>query len=116
LDLFQYFWPVSQQEFQSMQAAIEVKLASTKIFSYQEIEQLSQYLDRNPRLSAFKDLNSAVFLTLNDYTKHWVSEIIHMCRSRHITEFVIFKDPSMPPYLCSYPAQQKGFKRPPPMS
>ena len=27
----------------------------------------------------------------------------------------IFKDPSKPPYLCSYPSQQKGFKKKPPI-
>ncbi|MGD8963811.1 MAG: hypothetical protein PVF29_03570 [Desulfobacterales bacterium] len=27
----------------------------------------------------------------------------------------IFKDPSKPPYLCSYPYRQKGFKKKPPI-
>jgi len=57
----------------------------------------------------------AVILTLNDYTKYTCPHLIESCRINKIDELIIFKDPSRPPYLCSHPSQQKGFKRPPPI-
>jgi len=115
LDLFQYFWPISQQEFRSMQEEIQVKTAKAKLISAQDVEELARYLARNDQLTEAGNETSAVILTLNDHTLRWASEIVQVCRSAKITEFVVFKDPSKPPYLCSYPARQKGFKRPPPI-
>ncbi|MCK8600122.1 hypothetical protein [Desulfoferrobacter suflitae] len=115
LDLFQYFWPISREEFRRMQEKIEAKLAKAKLISDQDVEEIARYLDQNDQLAVAGDVTSAVILTLNDHTVQWASEIVQICRSAKITELVIFKDPLKPPYLCSYPAQQKGFKRPPPI-
>jgi hypothetical protein len=115
LDLFQYFWPLSPEEFRSMQEATEVKFAKPEIFSDKDVEELSRYLSENDSLNGSQRMTSAVVLTLNDYTMNWVSEIVQTSRKSNIAELVIFKDPARPPYLCSYPAQQKGFKRPPPI-
>ena len=116
LNLFQYFWPVSEKEFRKMQETIQVKLAIPKVSRDQDLKELARYLDQNGQLKVSRDVTPAVIFTLNDYTAYWLPEIVQICRSAKITEFVIFKDPSKPPYLCSYPAQQKGFKRPPPIS
>ena len=62
-----------------------------------------------------EDTKSAIIFTYNDMTKYFASEIISQWQGFGIEELVLFKDPSKPPYLCSYPSLQKGFKRPPPI-
>jgi len=115
LDLFEYFWPLSPEQIQRMQEVTEVKLAEPEIRSSRAVEEFSRCLGENDLPSGSPLSSSAVVLTLNDYTMYWASEITQLSRTRNIAELVIFKDPARPPYLCSYPAQQKGFKRPPPI-
>jgi hypothetical protein len=57
---------------------------------------------------------STVVLTMNEYTRYWASNVATAAREASVSELVIFKDPSVPPYLCEHEALQKGFKRPPP--
>lgn len=114
VDLFQYFWPISQEEFRHMREAIEVKFAKPEL-SDRGMEEFSIFLDRHGGLSIPQGMTSAIVLTLNDHTVQYVSEVVQIARHKNIAELVIFKDPSKPPYLCSFPAEQKGFRRPPPI-
>jgi hypothetical protein len=54
-------------------------------------------------------------LTLNDLTRNTCRQLVNICREKRVAELVVFKDPSKPPYLCSYPSRQKGFKKKPPI-
>ena len=114
IELFQYFWPISQAEFRQMQESISVKFARSKITGAEDIDQLAEYLRDNPTSVQTRALNLALIFTYNECTQYWSPVVIEACRKGSVNELVIIKDPTRAPYLCDYASQQKGFKRPPP--
>ena len=115
LDIFAYFWPVTRPEIQRFQNS------STVLFRLPVVEHVDQLTGLETALNQIKETQKAhkgflvVILTLNDYTRVACRQLVDICREKGVEEMVIFKDPSKPPYLCSYPAQQKGFKKKPPI-
>ena len=111
MDIFAYFWPVLRSEIQRFQNSSQV-LYSLPIF-----EHVNQLSGLEAAISQNKDRKGsmAVILTFNDYTRTGCLRMLNICREMGVSELVIFKDPSKPPYLCSYPSQQKGFKKKPPI-
>jgi hypothetical protein len=95
--------------------------SSTVLFHLPVIEHVGQVaaletaLNRTSTNQISPEGSLAVILTLNDYTLHATPRLVDICRAEAVDEIVIFKDPSKPPYLCSYPSQQKGFKKKPPI-
>lgn len=96
-----------------MQKSISVKFEKVRIIKAEDIYDLSKHLGGNVSSWRSQDSTLAVILTYNDYTKYWTHDVIEECRKFKIDEIVIFKDPTKSPYLCDFPSQQKGFKRPP---
>lgn len=115
LSIFQYFWPITRSEFQSSYKQISIEYNKLELDEKKDILDFSRYLKSNWNGSKKEDSKSAVIFTYNDMTKYFASEIISQWQGFGIKEFVLFKDPSKAPYLCSYPSLQKGFKRPPPI-
>ncbi len=115
LSIFQYFWPITRSEFQSSYERISIKYNKLELNEKKDILDFSRYLKSNWNGSKKEDSKSAIIFTYNDMTKYFASEIISQWQGFGIEELVLFKDPSKPPYLCSYPSLQKGFKRPPPI-
>lgn len=113
LDLFQYFWPFSRDDFAHLQESIDIRYYKPVIRGAADIEDFAKYV-RDHKSELSEKVESAVIFTFNDFTRHWTPDLIAACRQVGVQEFVVFKDPSRPPYLCDYPAKQKGFKRPPP--
>ena len=115
LDIFAYFWPITRPEIKRFQGA------STVLFRLPVMERVDQVADLETALSRTNKKPNppksslAVILTLNNYTLNATPRLVDICRSKGVAEIVIFKDPSKPPYLCSYPSQQKGFKKKPPI-
>jgi hypothetical protein len=115
LDIFEYFWPITRPEIQRFQNSSEI------LFSLPVIEQVDQFagletaLNRASEKQKSQKRSLAVILTLNSYTRNACHRLVNICRQKGVGEIVIFKDPSKPPYLCSYPSQQKGFKKKPPI-
>jgi hypothetical protein len=114
LEMFQYYWPVSRPEIQRLQRSIKILFKQPVIEDIDNLSAFQKILQKQNNLHERRIASLAVIFTLNDYTKHGCPRIVDICRSGSIDELLIFKDPSRPPYLCSYPSQQKGFKRPPP--
>ena len=115
LDIFAYFWPVTRPEIQRFQNSSKV-LFSLPIIEY--IDQLAEFetaLNRTGKRQITHKGSLAVILTLNAYTRNACHRLVNICREKGVAELVIFKDPSKPPYLCSYPSRQKGFKKKPPI-
>jgi hypothetical protein len=115
LEMFQYFWPVTRSEVKQLQGLVKIIYKQPLIEDTFEIGDLQKILKELKNLRQNEKEGLAVFLTLNDYTKYACSDLIEISRTNKIDELIIFKDPSRPPYLCSHPSQQKGFKRPPPI-
>jgi hypothetical protein len=115
LSIFQYFWPITRSEFQSSYNQISIEYNKLELNEKKDILDFSRYLESNWNGSKKEDTKSAIIFTYNDMTKYFASEIISQWQGVGIKELVLFKDPSKPPYLCSYPSLQKGFKRPPPL-
>jgi len=116
LEMFQYFWPVTRPEVKQLQGSVKVIYKQPVIEDIDKIADLQKILAAQNNLPQDKKAGLAVILTLNDYTKQACPHLIEICRTNRIDELILFKDPSRPPYLCSHPSQQKGFKRPPPIS
>jgi hypothetical protein len=114
LNLFQYFWPVSRDEFRYLQEQISVQFEKGEITGRGDIDDLARYLRTQGDELRPGSAESAVVLTLNDYTRYWSSDVIALWRESAVEEFVVIKDPRRAPYLCDYPSPQKGFKRTPP--
>jgi hypothetical protein len=115
LDLFQYFWPISRQEVTRLQHQIEIRHKVDKLLGIEDLQGLEHALETRKQRHSSEPPSWAVILTLNDDTRHMCPRLVDLCKKYHIDELIIFKDPSQPPYLCSYPSRQKGFKKPPPM-
>ena len=111
LDIFAFFWPVTRPEIQRFQNSSKI------IYSLPAIEQIDQLAGLEAALNRTETHKGslAVILTLNDYTQNACLRLVNVCRAEGVAELVIFKDPSKPPYLCSYPSRQKGFKKKPPI-
>lgn len=111
LDIFDYFWPVTRPEIKRFQNS------ATVLFDLPMIEHADQLSGLETALNREKNHKGslAVILILNDYTRNACRRLVNICRRKKLSELVIFKDPSKPPYLCSYPSRQKGFKKKPPI-
>lgn len=114
LDMFQYFWPFSRDDLARLQQSTKIRFSKAAIRGAPDVEDFAAYLRGHNSDLARSHAFSAVIFTLNEFTRHWTPEVIAASRQASIQEFVLFKDPTLPPYLCDYPAKQKGFKRPPP--
>ncbi len=115
LEMFQYFWPLTSSEVKRLQKLVKIIYKQAVTEDTIKIADLQKILKEQNNFRQSKEENLAVILTLNDYTKYACPDLIEICRTEKINELIIFKDPSRPPYLCSHPSQQKGFKRPPPI-
>ena len=114
LGLLPYFWPLTALEIQTLESSIGIVWAAALIQSDADVQQLRHGLDR-VRTSARSGAEHVVVLfTMNDYTRHWAAAVAAASREGGADEMVVFKDPTIPPYLCDHPALQKGFRRPPP--
>ena len=110
LDIFAYFWPLTRPEIQRFRDS------STVLFTLPVVEHVDQLAGLEGALEQIGKKGSlAVILTLNRYTRNACHRLVKICRDKGVGEMVIFKNPSRPPYLCSYPSQQKGFKKKPPI-
>jgi hypothetical protein len=115
LSIFQHFWPITRNEFQSSYKQISIEYKKLELTKEKDVLDFLRYLKNNWNGSKKEDSKSAIIFTYNDMTKYFASEIISQWQGFGIEELVLFKNPSKPPYLCSYPSLQKGFKRPPPI-
>ena len=115
LEMFQYFWPVARAEVKQMQGLVKIIYKRPVLDDDVKIEELQKILKKQNNHRPSKKDSLAVILTLNEYTRFACPDLIQICRTHKINELIIFKDPSRPPYLCSHPSPQKGFKRPPPI-
>ena len=111
MDIFEYFWPITRPEIRSFQNASKALFSLPKIEHADQFAELETALNRNQTQKG----SLVVVLTLNDHTQKACSRLVNICRESGVAELVIFKDPSKPPYLCSYPSRQKGFKKKPPI-
>jgi len=113
LELLPYFWPLTALEIQTLRSSIGIVWAADLIESEADVQQLRNGLD-HVRTSALSGAEHAVVLfTMNDYTRHWAAAVAAVSREGGADEMIVFKDPTIPPYLCDHPALQKGFRRPP---
>ncbi len=114
LDMFQYFWPFSRDDFARLEESIQILHVQPTINGTPDISASATYMREHADELTRAKGSSAVMFTFNEFTRHWTPDVIAACREAKIREFVLFKDPTRSPYLCTYPALQKGFKRPPP--
>ena len=112
LDIFTYFWPITRPEIQRFQNSSQVLFSLPTIDDAEQLGELEAALNRDGQI---QKESLAVILTLNAYTRNACRRLVDICREKGVAELVIFKDPSKPPYLCSYPSRQKGFKKKPPI-
>jgi hypothetical protein len=115
LSIFEYFWPIERSEFNATLRKVSVEYQKLKITGKSDVSEFSRYLE-NIKAEAKRNIeNTAIIFTLNDFTRYFVADNLTLWQTFGINEFVLFKDPSKSPYLCSYPSLQMGFKRPPPI-
>ena len=113
LGLFEYFWPITNEEFQRFRSAVRIDWVAV-VVDETVVGGLRKQLAGAVRVEQAKSARTIVILTLNTNTQHWASTITSVCRDAGVDELVIIKDPTVPPYLCDHPTLQKGFRRPPP--
>ena len=115
LSIFEYFWPIERAELHDALRKVTIKYERVKITEKSDISEFSGLLESIRAKSKGNIRKTAVIFTLNEFTRYFAADILNLWQTFGINEFVLFKDPSKPPYLCSYPSLQKGFKRPPPI-
>lgn len=114
LDIFQYYWPISRSEIQQLKRSVTILYKQPVIDEINNLCNLQKIVVQQKKVHQGQIDSLAIIFTLNDHTKYGCPHIVDIGRSGDINELVIFKDPSRPPYLCTHPSQQKGFKKPPP--
>ncbi len=110
LQLFPYFWPLSQAEFDRCRRSIRILFSSQRLPGDSDENELGRWLSTSrpgdgPHLAGI--------LTYNRFTRFHARRHLSAFRSAALPEIVVFKDPTVAPYLCDFPAAQKGFRRPP---
>ena len=115
LDIFAYFWPITRPEIRRFQNSSKVIFRLPVVEHVDQIAELEAALSRASEKPKPPEYSLAAILTLNDYTRSVSRRLVEICRGNGVDEIVVFKDPSRPPYLCSYPSPQKGFKKKPPI-
>jgi hypothetical protein len=115
LDIFAYFWPITRPEIQRFHNSSKVLFSLPIVEHVDQLAGLETALNRAGKKQKAPEGSLAVILTLNGYTRNACHRLVNICREKGVEEMVVFKDPSKPPYLCSYPSQQKGFKKKPPI-
>jgi hypothetical protein len=115
LDIFAYFWPITRPEIQRFQNSSTVLFSLPAIEHVDHLAKLETALNQTRERQKTHKGSFVVVLTLNGYTRNTCLRLVNICRAKGVAELIIFKDPSKPPYLCSYPSQQKGFKKKPPI-
>ena len=115
LSIFEYFWPIERAEFIDTLKKVTVKYEKANITEKSDVSIFSRFLESIYAKSKRNIKKTAVIFTLNDFTRYFAADILNLWQIYGINELVLFKDPSKPPYLCSYPSLQKGFKRTPPI-
>jgi hypothetical protein len=114
LELFQYFWPFSREDYRQLERSITIESEIALLGDANEVEEWKRVLRARRGVFRKEGENLAVLFTLNEFSHGWAPELIAACQAAAVDEFVVFKDPSRPPYLCEFASRQKGFKRPPP--
>lgn len=115
LNLYPYFWPVARNEVKQLQGKVQVLHQARTVTGNNDIVALRKKIPEERLTGKATNRSLAVIFTLNDATRAVCAAVVNCCRSMQVDELIIFKDPSRPPYLCSYASRQKGFKRPPPI-
>ncbi len=110
LRLFPYFWPVEPGELRLARASMRVLFAVERLGAAVDAERAVAWLAREAPLPP----GTAGVLTYNDRTRFFCAGVLGALRAARVAETVVFKDPSVPPWLCDEPAVQKRFRRPPP--
>ncbi len=114
LETFQYFWPLTEDEFRAFERKMVIKFSIDEIKGAEDIVRFRDHLrTSDKREQSYSRKNTIVVFTLNEFTKRLTFEVASICRESDVEELVIFKDPSVSPYLCDHPSLQKGFKRKP---
>ena len=111
LEIFAYFWPVSRPEIKRFQNSSKVLFRLPVVEHVDQVAEFETSLSRASHERKTPESSLAVIFTLNDYTRNASRRLIDCCRAKGVDEIVIFKDPSKPPYLCTYPSEQNGFKK-----
>jgi hypothetical protein len=114
LSIFAYFWPIERDAFNDTLKKVTIQYAQAKITGRGDVSEFAEFLESVQAEATLNTMKTAVILTLNDFTRYFLADFLNLWQLHGIGEVVLFKDPSKPPYLCSYPSLQKGFKRPPP--
>lgn len=113
LDLFPYFWPFSRTDMSYLEDSIEILYHKNALTGDADVASFVDYVRTHSRYLQRPGTSAAAIFTYHDFTRALLPAVVSACRQATIAELVIFKDPSRAPYLCEYPATQKGFKRPP---
>jgi len=114
LSLFQYFWPFTREERDQLRGSVKMHFTRETFSGAADLEELARALREQKETLTRGGAGLAVLFTYNDFTRHWTADLIAAGRDAAVDELVFFKDPSRAPYLCDFPARQKGFKKPPP--
>ena len=109
-DLFPYFWPPLESEFQHLAASVRVLFSVSMLSGAGDVAAIEQRLLKE---LAPPGTRMVAALTYNDFTRAFSRRVLTAARAAHVSEIVIFKDPAVPPYLCDFPAAQRKFRRQP---
>lgn len=114
-ELFPYFWPLERAEFEALKRSISVEWSSPELSDQGAVSSFRERLEALGRTlsSPSPTLQTSVVLTYTQSTLPWVFGVAEACRSLKASELLVFKDPTVAPYLCELPRLQKGFRREP---
>jgi hypothetical protein len=110
-DLFPYFWPPLEAEFKRLEGSMELLFSIGKLSGPLDAAAIERRLADIPAPPPGKLVVAA--FTYNEFTRFLSGRLLRAARSSRVSETVIFKDPTVAPYLCDFPAVQRKFRRSP---
>jgi hypothetical protein len=111
LQVFPFFWPILPEEFDRLRRSMRLLFRVKQLSGEEDIRAAEQWLiGYTPSAPG----GAAAVFTHNDFTRFFSRRLVSTFRRFGIEEIVVFKDPTVSPYLCDFPALQKGFRRQPP--
>lgn len=110
LEVFRTFWPVRRADIERLRAAVTVAFELPAVRAPRDVEAFAAALAGLRRRTPRGAPRIVAVFTLHGETRRFMPPIARAALDGGAEELILFKDPSIPPYFCDYPArQEKGW-------
>ena len=110
LDVFRTFWPVWRTDIERLRRSVAIAFQLPVVRAEHDVETFAAALAALRRATPRGETRLVAVFTLHGETRPLLPPVARAAIDGGAEELILFKDPSIPPYFCDYPArQEKGW-------